>query len=120
MTTWLESLKMFGRPQVSSTASFSRKTPVLESFTASMRKDISEVSGSLQDASEAFLSTYNAKLDALLSVKTVPRQTLVAEEVVDRVEVGVGAWAASLVTMAAVVAGVLIEHQRSKYYPAEL
>jgi hypothetical protein len=107
------------------------KTPLLERFSVAMQDEITSVTEPLTAASATFLDTYNAKLDALLessmgtkkfagkavTLKAGGRATLLAaaptEEVVEHESVGIGAWASTLLTMGAVVCGVVLEAQRT-------
>jgi len=104
----------------------SKSTPLLERFSEALQNEVASVTEPLAEASATFLDTYNAKLDALLeastgtqklTLKAGGRATLLAseptEEVVERDAVGFGGWASSLVTMGAVVCGVLLEARRS-------
>jgi len=95
---------------------------VIEAYTAKMHARIAKVVEPLQAGSTVFLKKYDAKLEAAveLAAATRSRSTLASspsrgvEKVLDKVEVGVGAWLSSLVTMAAVFAGVFFESRRIK------
>lgn len=104
-------------------------TPLLDSFSSSMQGEIESVVKPVKEASDSFLALYDSKLEELLtgsadSEAPLPqsaRAMLNAEEnVVEHVEVGVGAWTSSLITMGAVLVGVFIEAARARHQHAGL
>jgi len=135
-------------------AALNGRTPVLTAYAHAMQSEIDEVVKPVTAASEAFLETYDSKLNALLAQYNLPSAKSAAEldsrtvgepspraatatttattrlaaasssaeeeEVVEHRVEGVGSWASSLVTMAAVAAGVALEARRKRAHYSEL
>jgi hypothetical protein len=101
------------------TANSGAALTVLDRHGKALQKEIRSAVQPMSAATEAFLASYNAKLDALLGIDSTTTASASAlnqevEEVVEHLEVGVGAWASSAATVAAVVCGVLLEARRGK------
>jgi len=97
--------------KLASSAPKAARAALIEAYTASMHADIAAVVSPVQIASTDFLQEYDSRLDTLLGLNDVSEG---GETLLDKVEVGVSSWASSLVTMAAVFAGVFFEARRNR------